>query len=194
MTVMARTIIDQVLAIVGKALVPRRPTERQAVWGIRITVALALLILSLVLGSRSGFLSSDNAAVMGALLALTGVLIAQVVNTNIARATQRHQQVLEYQRARSQRGGRRALGKQSLSFSTMAKSFTTLSSTRGPGRRGRRTRAKTTGRPTTRFSGGRSRTRTSSDGHAGATGSLPARCPTILTSTPTVPGATRRRS
>jgi uncharacterized protein YjbI with pentapeptide repeats len=95
-------LIDQALAIVGKALVPRRPTERQAVWGIRITVALALLILSIVLVSRSGFLSSENAAVIGALLALTGVLIAQVVNTNIARATQRHQQGLEDQRAREQ--------------------------------------------------------------------------------------------
>src|SRR5215218_2827747 len=102
MTVVARTIIDQVLAIVGKALVPRRPTERQAVWGIRITVALVLVILSLVLVSRSGFVSSKNAAVIGALLALTGVLIAQVVNTNIARATQRHQQVLEDQRTREQ--------------------------------------------------------------------------------------------
>jgi uncharacterized protein YjbI with pentapeptide repeats len=103
MTVMTRTVIDQVLAIVGKALVPRRPTERQTVWGIRITVALALVILGLVLVSRSGFVSRENAAVVGALLALTGVLIAQVVNTNIARATQRHQQVLEHQRAREQR-------------------------------------------------------------------------------------------
>src|SRR5215218_10971766 len=96
------SLLKEGVSTIRQALIPHRPSQRQVVWAIRLVVALTTVVITLILVSSYGLVSSDNAALVGALLALTGVLIAQVVNTNIARATQRHQQVLEDQRTREQ--------------------------------------------------------------------------------------------
>lgn len=102
---MAKTIIGQVLENVRQALIPRRPNQKEVVWAIRFLVGIVLLaamvVAILVWASKSGFVTQNNAAVVAALLALTGVLIAQIVNASLARSAQRHQQDLEAQRARA---------------------------------------------------------------------------------------------
>jgi hypothetical protein len=76
-----------------------RLTQGQAIWAIRIVAPVVVLIIVTVLLAVFGFVSAGNASVVGALLALVGVLITQIANTNIARSGQRHQQELEDQRA-----------------------------------------------------------------------------------------------
>jgi hypothetical protein len=95
------SLLKEGVSTIRQALIPHRPSQRQVVWAIRLVVALTTVVITLILVSSYGLVSSDNAALVGALLALAGVLIAQVVNTNIARATQRNQQILEGQRARA---------------------------------------------------------------------------------------------
>jgi uncharacterized Tic20 family protein len=56
-----------------------------------IIVLTIILIFLVVLLSVFGLVSSDNAVVVSAMLALAGVLITQMVNTDIARATQKDQ-------------------------------------------------------------------------------------------------------
>jgi hypothetical protein len=69
---------------------------------IILFVLLGSLVLYLLWRAIVDFISAapENAALVTALLAFTGVLIAQVVNTRIAQSAQRTQQVLEEQRAR----------------------------------------------------------------------------------------------
>src|SRR5215217_4495383 len=97
---MARVHFEDVLLTIKQALIPHRPNQRQAIWAVRIVIALAVVIFILILGVYFGFGSSTSAEVVAALLALAGVLITQMVNTNIAHATQRNQLFLEDQRAR----------------------------------------------------------------------------------------------
>ena len=59
---------------------------------VGLTIILILLVISL---SVFGIVSSDNAVVVTAVLALAGVLITQIVNTDIARATQKVAQVTQ---------------------------------------------------------------------------------------------------
>jgi hypothetical protein len=64
-----------------------------------VVLTTIILILLVILLSDFGIVSSDNAVIVGAVLALVGVLITQMVNTFNARDTQKHQQKLEDQRA-----------------------------------------------------------------------------------------------
>ncbi len=94
-------ITRQAISTIRQALLPQRLSQIQVVWTIRIGVTLAVVIAILVLVHIYGLVSSDNAAVVGAVLALVGVLIAQVVNTNIAWSAQVTQQEVEAQRAQA---------------------------------------------------------------------------------------------
>jgi hypothetical protein len=76
-----------------------RLNQGQNKWAIRIMVPVVVLIIILILLSIFGILSSENATVVGAVVALIGVLITQTVNTYIAQANQKHQRELENQRA-----------------------------------------------------------------------------------------------
>jgi uncharacterized protein YjbI with pentapeptide repeats len=83
---------------------PNGPSRRQTPGRTIIIVALLgflLLYLLLSWSTIAGFVSEapENAALVTALLAFAGVLIAQVVNARIARSAQRIQQELEEQRA-----------------------------------------------------------------------------------------------
>ncbi len=98
---MIRTI-GWMIRIIRQALVPR-PRQEDVVWVIRIFVALAVVASILILLVRFGLVSSDNAAIVGALIALTGVFITQIVNARIARSNQLQQQELETGRARAAR-------------------------------------------------------------------------------------------
>ena len=88
-----QSILEQVWGTVREALIPH-PSKEQVIWAIRIVVALAVVVTLLICAIRRDLIGSDNAAVIGALLALVGVLITQVVSANVARA-------LEDQRARA---------------------------------------------------------------------------------------------
>jgi phosphate/sulfate permease len=65
---MAREILEEVVSTLRQALVPSRTNQRHVIWAIRIVVALSALILILFLTAGFGLISSDNAAVVGALL------------------------------------------------------------------------------------------------------------------------------
>jgi uncharacterized protein YjbI with pentapeptide repeats len=88
------------MATIRQALTLRNLNREQVVMLIRAGATLAgavlvLIIVVLLLGLVAGFnFISENATLTAALLALTGVLIAQVVNTYIARVGQRNQQEL----------------------------------------------------------------------------------------------------
>src|SRR5215217_3126315 len=82
-----------------QALIPSRLSQKQITWTIRIGVALAVGLLILVLATWVGVVPSDNAAVVGALLALIGVLITQAVNSRLAQEAREHQQEIENERA-----------------------------------------------------------------------------------------------
>jgi uncharacterized protein YjbI with pentapeptide repeats len=71
---------------------------------IIIVVLLGSLVLYLLWSIIASLISAapENAALVTALLAFAGVLIAQVVNTRIAQSSQRTQQELEEQRARGE--------------------------------------------------------------------------------------------
>src|SRR5829696_3273787 len=96
---MARKL-TQVATAIRQALIPRRPSQEHVVWAIRIFVALVLVMAILILLVRFGLVTSENTTLIGALIALTGVVITQVVNTRIAQFNRLQQQKLEYNRAR----------------------------------------------------------------------------------------------
>src|SRR5215203_2533973 len=98
---MARMLRRVVLAI-GRALGPRRPSQERGVWVIRMLVTLTVVVSILTGLVRAGLVTSENAALIGALIALTGVVITQVVNTRIAQFNRLQQQKLEYNRAREE--------------------------------------------------------------------------------------------
>ena len=88
------------IATIKQALMPRGLNQAQVVWVIR-TIAILTAAL-IILTWAGGFeVEAANVPLVGALLALIGVLIAQVVNTYIARSAQRNQQELEDRRARA---------------------------------------------------------------------------------------------
>ena len=64
-----------------------------------VVLTTIILILLVILLSVFDIVTSDYAVVVGAVLALVGVLITQMVNTFNAREAQKHQQKLEDQRA-----------------------------------------------------------------------------------------------
>jgi uncharacterized protein YjbI with pentapeptide repeats len=95
--------IGQVISTIKQALIPRGPSQKHVVWGIRIVTPLAVVVGTLGLLVRHGFVTSENATLIGALIALTGVVTSQVVNTLIAQSYQAKQQELETRRAQSYR-------------------------------------------------------------------------------------------
>jgi uncharacterized protein YjbI with pentapeptide repeats len=96
---MSRAILGEVKSAIRQALVPGHTSQGHVIWAIRIVIALVILIFILFLATQYGYVSSNNAAVVAALLALAGVLITQVVNSNIARSAQTQAQALADQRA-----------------------------------------------------------------------------------------------
>jgi len=65
-------------------------------------VALAVVVGILILLVRFGLVTQENATLIGALIALTGVVITQAVNTRIAQYNQLQQQKLETDRTEAQ--------------------------------------------------------------------------------------------
>lgn len=94
--------IGQVILIIRQALTPRGLSQKHVVWGIRIVTPLAVVVALLSLAVHHGFVTSENATLIGALIALIGVVTSQVVNTFIAQSNQTKQQEIETRRAQTQ--------------------------------------------------------------------------------------------
>jgi uncharacterized protein YjbI with pentapeptide repeats len=97
-----RASIGQAISTIRLALIPRGLSKKHVVWGIRIVTPLAVVVGILGLLVHHGFVTSENATLIGALIALTGVVTSQVVNTLIAQSYQAKQQELETRRAQAQ--------------------------------------------------------------------------------------------
>ena len=72
-----QSILEHVWGAVREALIPRRLSKGQVIWAIRIVVALAVIVIILSLAIYYDYVGSENAAVIGAFLALVGVLRAR---------------------------------------------------------------------------------------------------------------------
>ena len=92
-------MLRQVGSTLRHAAIPRHRPSWYVVLAIRLLVLLAVLVGIVYWLVYSGYVNSQDAAVVASLIALVGVLIAQAANARIAVSNQRKQQELEEQRA-----------------------------------------------------------------------------------------------
>jgi hypothetical protein len=78
----------------------RHPAVWTAIIGVVVTLALALMVVITLQRTGDGKAVSDNAAVIGALLALGGVFTAQMVSIALEERRVQEARQLETQRAR----------------------------------------------------------------------------------------------